>query len=225
MSRSPLVLGKAGGGVRPGPEARGHDARLALRQSAHGGERTASTHDRRRRRTWPGSTASPARTRTPTRCAASSGPSGRRRRAARPEDRARAGEGGPETRVVDRTSTPGRHDARGARPAQAPSRSRDDDHRRQRLGHQRRRGRATAGLRGRDRALRPRAAGPRHRDGERRRRAAHDGHRPGARHPEAPGAGGRARSPTTRSSRSTRRSPRRCSPAREPSGCPTTPSS
>ena len=73
MSRSPYVLAKADRGVRARPEARGHDARLALRQpgdarTRYGIDSMTQTAENVARED--GDRA--ARTRTPTRCAASS---------------------------------------------------------------------------------------------------------------------------------------------------------
>ena len=83
-----------------------------------------------------------------------------------------------------------RHDARGPGAAQAAPRAGHDDHRRQRLRPQRRRGRRAARVREGGRTLRARAARPRRRDGERRSRAARDGAGAGAGDPQAAGAPG-----------------------------------
>ena len=82
--------------------------------------------------------------------------------------------------VVAQGRTPARDLAGGARQAQAHRAPERHDHRRQRLGRQRRRLRAAAGQRQRREDARPDAARPRAGHGRGRRRAARDGHRPGA---------------------------------------------
>ena len=74
MSRAPFVMGKADERVFARREDRGHDDRLALRQSADEGEvrHRLDARDRGERRR--ANSASPAPTRTRSRCAASSAP-------------------------------------------------------------------------------------------------------------------------------------------------------
>ena len=66
-------------GLLAGDRDARHDARLAVRQPGDAASCTAPTRCRRPRRTSPTSTASPARTRTRSRCARRSGPPGARR--------------------------------------------------------------------------------------------------------------------------------------------------
>ncbi len=82
MTRAPFVLAKADDRVLARSEDRGHDHRLALRQSADEGDSTASTRCPRPPRTSPPSSASRAPTRTRSHCAASSAPRRRSRPAA-----------------------------------------------------------------------------------------------------------------------------------------------
>ena len=195
MSRAPFVMAKADAAVLAQRQDRGHDDRLALRQSADESRSTASTRCPRPPRTWPKEyqvaradqdafalrsqqrCAQGARRRTfsPTRSCRSRS---RRRRASRRCRRGRA--------------SARRHDARGARQAERHREGGRDGDRRQRLGRQRRQLRAAARRRGGGAQVRPDAQGARRGDGHGRRAAAHHGRRPGAR--DAQGARARASS-------------------------------
>ena len=113
----------------------------------------------RPRRTSPTSTASPAPTRTPSRCARSSARRGRSPRAASARELMPVGQ------ARRRRATARRHHAGQARRTRTVARRRHQHHRRQRLGPQRRRLRAAARQRGRRRAPWPGAARPRARHG------------------------------------------------------------
>ena len=149
MSRAPFVMNKADARVRARHRARGHHPRLAVREPEDGAgvrHRLDGRDRRERRRRMAGLARRPGRVRAAQ-------PAARRRRdrgrPVRRRDRAghRAAAQGHGHRVRRRAPAAG-HDARGAGPAEADraaGRYRDC---RQRLGHQRRRLRGAARVRG-----------------------------------------------------------------------------
>ena len=190
MTRAPLVMGKAQEAFQRSAEDLRHHARLALRQSAAQGAIRRRLHgrDRReRRRGIPGLARRPGCLCGALAAARGQGDGGglfrrgdRRGRSSRRQERAGQGREG-------RASAPG-DDARRLEQAQADRAQSRHHHRRQRLGHQRRRGGRDPRLGAGGAASRAHAARARARHGVGGGAAAGDGHRPGAFDPQADGA-------------------------------------
>ena len=165
MSRAPFVHGQGRRGVLARGEDRGHDDRLALRQSADEGavRRRLDAGDRRERRRR--NSASVAPTRTRSRCAASSAlrPRSPTGAGARRSCRSTVAQKKGDPVVVAGDEHPRATYARGACEAEGDRARRRHGHRGQRVGRQRRRVRADPRIGRRRAALRPDAARARRR--------------------------------------------------------------
>ena len=191
MTRAPFVMGKAAEAFSRSRRHPGHHHRLALRQSADEAaiRRRRDAGDRRERRRGIPDRRAPTRTRS--RCARSSAPARRSRRAISPRrsSRSRCRAAAPARSTVDKDEHP-RPDTtmEGARQAQAVRAQSRHHHRRQCLGRERRRRRDDPRQREAAEEARADPAGARARHGLGGGAAARDGHRAGALDPQADGA-------------------------------------
>ena len=169
MSRAPFVMAKADERVLARGEDRGHDHRLALRQSADEGavRRRLDARDGGERRARSSRSVAPTRTRS--RCAASSAPPPRSPQAGFAEEIVPVTipqkKGDPV--VVEQGRASARDDARGAGQAEGRRAARRHRDRGQRVGRQRRRLRAAPRIGSGGEAARPDAARARRRHGRR----------------------------------------------------------